>query len=218
MGKSSRGKRDDEARAAKQRERLAKQAARQDAARHGSGRHSSFDDSPVRDAHHILAELDAATVSHRFAYYAIEPEQLSGDLDVPVDGEMHVHEVPIGKTLHLNESARHASATEASRGFTAPFIAVIRRADDASSPVEHATVVQGVDMSSDMIMGPLQVIMIAHRLPRLHFAGLLGMSTIEDEWTPAGRDEMQQIIADFQLRVEAEAVIVAGGHMADLER
>lgn len=204
MGKSGRGKRDV----------VAKHLANQEQRKQDQ----AFDNSPVQEAHQILAELDGRKVSYRLSYYAVQPEDLAANLNVPVDGKLHAHhDVIIGKTLHLDESARRDTITAASRDFTGPFIAVIRRPEHVASPVAHATIMAAVDLSSEMLMGPLQIVQVTHRIERLHFAGLLGLSTTSGEWTADDRGEMKQLIADFQLRVEAEAVIVAGAHMAELE-
>ena len=204
MGKSSRGKRDV----------VAKHLANQDR----RSQEQEFDGTPVEEAHAILASLDSKPASYRLSYYAVEAGQLSSNLDVPVDGKLHAHpEVIVGKTLHLDESARRDTITEATRDFTGPFIAVIRRPEHAASPVAHSTIVAAVDLSSEMLIAPLQIVMVAHLIKRLHFAGLLGMSTAQGEWVAKDRNEMKQLIDDFQLRVEAEAVIVAGAHMAALE-
>jgi hypothetical protein len=196
MGKSSRGKRDVVA------DRLAKQRQREQA----------FDDSPVQEAHRILAGMNDRPGSYRLSYYAVEPEVLGGDLDVPVDGRVHRHRSVLGETLHLTEEARRDSVAAASRDFTGPFIAVIR------TPEADATIVQGVNIASEMLRGPLEILMRARRLERLHFGGLLGLSTTPGEWVASGPDEMRQIVTDFQLRVEAEAVIAAGEYMASLHR
>lgn len=200
MGKSSRGKRDVVAgRLAKQQQRL-----------------QAFDDSPVQDAHRILAELEKRPASYRLSFYAVEPEELGGDLNVPVDEQVHAHPTVLGKTLSLREDARRDDVTAASRAFTGPFIAVIRRPEAAESPVTQATIVQGVSLASEMVRGPLEILMRARVQERLHFGGFLGMSTSPGEWMASGPDEMRQITTDFQLRVEAEAVIAAGEYMASL--
>jgi hypothetical protein len=41
----------------------------------------------------------------------------------------------------------------------------------------------------------------------------LGLPTAEGEWTPKSRDEMQDVVQNFQLRVEAEAVLAAGPYL-----
>jgi len=202
MGKSSRGKKDVVA------ARLAKQQQRQEA----------FDASPVQEAHRILADFERTDFSYRLSYYALEPEQLGDDLDVTIDGQVHRHRDVLGETLHLDEAKRRDSVTEASRDFTGPFIAVIRRPEDEAAPAGHATIVQGVNIASEMLRYPLEIMMRARRIERLPFAGLIGLSTTGGEWSSSGPDEIQQIIADFQTRVEAEAVIAAGEVMADLHR
>jgi len=176
----------------------------------------ALDDSTVQEAHRILAELSAPPTSYRLSYYTVEPRELGGDLNVPVDGQVHAHPTVLGKTLALREHARRNDVTAASRAFTAPFIAVIRTPGAAESPVTQATIVQGVNIASEMLRGPLEILMRARGQERLHFGGFLGMSTSPGEWMASGPDEMSQITTDFQLRVEAEAVIAAGDYMKTL--
>ena len=170
-------------------------------------------DAMLVEADQILSDLAGADVSYRFSFYAVEPSWLSEDLDVPVDGELHEHGAVLGKQLHLPETYRRNTINEASLGFTAPFIAVLRNASTEAEPAGHAVIIQGADLASEMLLGPLHIIQTVRRLSRLHFAALLGMATAEGEWMASSRDEMQEIVRDFQLRVEAEAVLAAGPYL-----
>jgi hypothetical protein len=166
-------------------------------------------ESIVLEAEEILADL-AGDTNYRLSYYALEPQWLSDDdLNVPTDGRMHVHAIPVGKTLHLPESHRFETMHLASRGFTAPFIAVLRNPSTAETPVGHAVVVLGADLQSDMVRLPLTVIQIGRRMPRLHFAALLGLSAEQGEWSPRSDRDMEIVQRHFQLRVEAESVLAA---------
>lgn len=165
------------------------------------------------EADQILADLAAVPASYRFGFYLVEPHWLSDDLDVPVDGRLHAHGDILGKQLHLPETHRRNTINEASLGFTAPFIAVLRNPETATEPAHHAVIVQGADLTSEMLLGPLHIIQTVHRLSRMHFAALLGMPTAEGEWVASSREEMQEIVEDFQLRVEAEAVLAAGPYL-----
>ena len=118
-----------------------------------------------------------------------------------------------GEQLHLPETHRRKTINEASLGFTAPFIAVLRNAGTGAEPVGHGVIIQGVNLASEMLLGPLDIIQRVRRLSRLHFAALLGMATAEGEWMASSRDEMQEIVRNFQLRVEAEAVLAAGAYL-----
>lgn len=176
-------------------------------------------EAPERDpmlvkADQILADLAATPASYRFSFYAVEPHWLSEDLDVPVDGRLHGHGDTIGKQLHLPETHRRNTINEASLGFTAPFIVVLRNHDTASEPAGHAVIVQGADLTSEMLLGPLRIIQAVRRLSRMHFAALLGLPTAEGEWMASSRDEMQEVVRRFQLRVEAEAVLAAGPYLS----
>lgn len=168
----------------------------------------------VTEARGILAELDEKPRSYLLSYYALEPHELSSDLKVPLDGALHAHGDVRGRTLHLDEERRRPTIETASRGFTAPFLAAIRRPEHVDDPVEHATIVQGANLAAEMLLNPLRVIQAAHRIQVLHFGAFLAMSTNVVEWKPADEAEMQELVADFQFRVEAEAVIIAGRHMA----
>lgn len=181
------------------------------AQRSASTRRDAADRDPILiEADQLLADLATAPASYRFSFYALEPHWLSGDLDVPVDGKLHAHGDILGKQLHLPESYRRQTINEASKGFTAPFIAVIHNPETASEPAGHAVIVQGADLTSRMLMGPLQIIQRVRRLDRLHFAALLGLPTAPDEWMAKSEEEMQEVVQHFQLRVEAEAVLAAG--------
>ncbi|MCM3505850.1 hypothetical protein M3666_12070 [Curtobacterium sp. ODYSSEY 48 V2] len=168
----------------------------------------------VREARRHLAELDAKPRSYELTYYALEPSDLSDDLDVPIDGNLHAHDGMYGRTLHLDESRRRATIAEASQGFTNPILGVLRNFEDVDAPVDHATVVLGADLQSGMLLNPLRVIQIEHHIEALHFAALIGMSTRDGEWAPDDEGEIAEIATDWQLRVEAESVIVAGRIMA----
>lgn len=168
----------------------------------------------VIEARRHLAGLDAAPRSYELVYYAVDPEELSNDLDVPIDGGLHAHSSVIGMTLHLDESRRRPSMETASRGFTGPFVAVLRNPEHVATPVDHATILQGANLYSEMLVNPLRVIQVEHRIEALHFGALLAMGANDGEWMAAGPEEMQGIVTDFQLRVEAESVLVAGRIMA----
>jgi len=56
------------------------------------------------EADQIPADLAAAPASYRFSFYAVEPQWLSDNLDVPVDGRLHAHGAVLGQQLHLPES------------------------------------------------------------------------------------------------------------------
>ncbi|MDH6238206.1 hypothetical protein [Cryobacterium sp. CG_9.6] len=184
------------------------------AQRSASTRRESSDRNPMLvEADQILADLAAAPVSYRFSFYAVEPHWLSDDLDVPVDGRLHAHELVPGKQLHLPETHRRRTINEASKGFTAPFVAVLHNPETASAPAGHAVIVQGANLTSEMLLAPLRIIHKVRRLNVMHFAALLGLPTAEGEWTPKSRDEMQEVVKHFQLRVEAEAVLAAGPYL-----
>jgi hypothetical protein len=170
-------------------------------------------DPTLIEADHILADLASAPASYRFSFYSVEPHWLSEDLDVPVDGRLHAHGDVLGKQLHLPETHRRNTINEASLGFTAPFIAVLHNPETASEPTGHAVIVQGANLTSEMLLAPLHIIQTVRRLSRLHFAALLGLPTAEGEWAPSSRDEMQEVVRCFQLRVEAEAVLAAGPYL-----
>ena len=170
-------------------------------------------DPMLVEADQILADLAASTVSYRFSFYAVEPSWLSEDLDVPIDGRLHAHNDIVGRQLHLPETHRRSTINEASLGFTSPFIAVLRNPDSETVPAGHAVIVQGANLQSEMLLGPLRIIQSVRRLSRMHFGALLGLATADGEWMAASRDEMQEIVRDFQLRVEAEAVLAAGPYL-----
>ena len=170
-------------------------------------------DPMLDEADQILADLAAEPASYRFSFYAVEPRWLSDDLEVPVDGKLHAHGDIRGKQLHLPETHRRMTINEASLGFTAPFVAVLRNPETAAAPAGHAVIVQGADLSSEMLLAPLRIIQTVRRLNRLHFAALLALPTAEGEWTAKSRSEMQEIVQQFQLRVEAEAVLASGPYL-----
>jgi hypothetical protein len=181
------------------------------AQRSASTRRDQAERDPILiEADQLLADLAAAPASYRFSFYAVEPHWLSDDLDVPVDGKLHAHGPVLGKQLHLPESHRRQTINEASKGFTAPFIAVIHNPETASEPAGHAVIVAGANLTSRMLMAPLQIIQSVRRLNRLHFAALLGLPTAPAEWMAKSEEEMQEVVQHFQLRVEAEAVLAAG--------
>ena len=178
-----------------------------------------YSSAMVDIGHQLLAALDAEPRSYELTYYAVRPEQLGGGVEIPSGGKVLVHRDIRGKTLHLNEDARHATIAAASYAFTGPFMAVVRRREHAASSVAHAMVIAGVSLQqSAVLMGSLGIVEAAHRLKGVNFAGLLGLSAAEGEWMAQDRDEMQKVLADFQMRVEAEAVVVSGAHMVELER
>lgn len=175
---------------------------------------ASARDPMLVEANQILADLASAHVSYRFSFYAVEPQWLSGNLDVPLDGRLHAHgDVGDIGMLHLPETYRRNTIYEASLGFTAPFVAVLHNHETASEPAGHVVPVYGADLTSEMLLGPWHIIQAVRRLSRLHFAALLGMPTAEGEWTASSRDEMQEVVQHFQLRVEAEAVLAAGPYL-----
>ncbi|BDZ51732.1 hypothetical protein GCM10025867_39730 [Frondihabitans sucicola] len=65
-------------------------------------------------------------------------------------------------------------------------------------------------MASEMLLGPLRVIQVEHRIERLHFAALVGLATDDGDWERDDPQETHRIADDFQLCVEAEAVVVTG--------
>lgn len=159
------------------------------------------------EADQILADLAAFDADYRLSFYAVEPEWLGYDLDVPADGRVHDHGDPRGRMLHLPQSYRFETIREASRGFSSPFIAVVRNPADQAKPVGHAVIVHGANIASEMLRAPLHVLMHVRRLSRLPFGAFLGMGSDEGEWSASSPEVMTEIVEHFQLRVEAEAVL-----------
>jgi hypothetical protein len=170
-------------------------------------------DPMLNEADRILADFAAEPVSYRFSFYSAEPRWLSDDLEMPIDGKLHAHGDIRGKQLHLPETHRRSTINEASLGFTAPFVAVLHNPETAAAPAGHAVIVQGADLSSEMLLASLRIIQTVRRLNSLHFAALLALPTAEGEWTAKSQSEMQGIVQHFQLRVEAEAVLATGPYL-----
>jgi hypothetical protein len=191
--------------ASKKNERLRRNAAARSASK-------AVDIDPIVDeAHQILADVRAAQLEAGYVldYFSVDPHQLSDDLDVPIDGQLHAHANVLGQLIHVKEEQRHTTMVAAATGFTAPFIAVVRKPEHAGKPVSHAVPVSGANLNSEMLLAPLRVIQESRRLPAMHVAALLGMSGDEGEWAPKGPEEMKALQNNFQLQVEAEAVIAA---------
>jgi hypothetical protein len=166
-------------------------------------------DSLVVDAQNILSDLAAQEENYRLVYYRVEPRWLSDDLNVPIDGRIHAHAPVVGKQLHLPETHRRNTIREASNGFTGPFIAVLRNPATAADTLGQAVIIQGANLSSEMLHIPLQIMMRARGQTRLDFAALIGMPVSPGEWTATSKSEVAEIVEKFQLRVEAEAVLAA---------
>lgn len=173
-------------------------------------------DPMVQEAHEILASTAAARAEAGYVleFYSVDPHQLADDLDVPVDGRIHTHGDTFGRSIHLEEAQRHPTMAAASAGFTSPFIAVIRRPEDAGTPVGNAVTVSGADISSPMLHGPLGIIQRVHRLPQMHVAALLGLGENDSQRPETDKQQIQEIRDNFQAQVEAEAVITAGPYLA----
>jgi len=61
---------------------------------------------------------------------------------------------------------RRQTINEASKGFTALFVAVLHNPETAAAPAGHAVIVQGADLTSEMLLGPLRIIQKVRRLKR----------------------------------------------------
>lgn len=172
-------------------------------------------DPMVEEARKILAATATARAEagYLLEFYSVDPHQLADDLDVPVDGLVHGHGDVFGRSIHLEGARRHPTMAAASSGFTSPFIAVIRRPEDAGIPVGHAVTVGGADLNSPMLYGSLGVIQRVHRLPRMHVAALLGLGENDAQRPETGKERIQEIRDSFQAQVEAEAVITAGPYL-----
>ncbi|WP_431220351.1 hypothetical protein [Leifsonia xyli] len=191
--------------ASKKNDRLRRNAAARSASK-------AVDIDPiVEEAHQILADVRAAQLKAGYVldYFSVDPHQLSDDLDVPIDGQLHAHGDVLGQLIHVSDEHRHQTMAAAAAGFTAPFIAVVRKPEDAGKPVSHAVPVSGANLNSEMLLAPLRVIQESRRLTAMHVAALLGMSGDDGEWAPKGPEEMKDLQETFQLQVEAEAVLTA---------
>ncbi|MET4783737.1 hypothetical protein [Glaciihabitans sp. UYNi722] len=165
----------------------------------------------IAQAKEELLELDRVAPPFSIAYFGVEPQWLTDDLDQPLDRSLHRHsgDQIMGAMLHLPSSDRGESIAEASRGFTQPFIAVPRWNELPWEVDTHAVVTAGADWTTRKTMDGLRIIQAARRLARLHFSAMIGLDTAQGEFAPKDPSELQDLVNYIGGRLQLEVTIAS---------